>query len=116
MWLFFFIFVLMKYLTWLLYDYDENVETHNVFAQFLSKKSWQKNYGHLENCNMSKFEILQYVWTKEDVINFINENPEAIDWEFKIYLSHKKRGNSLKNYEDYCKIIEDREERLKQIL
>ena len=116
MWLFFFIFALMKYLIWLLYDYDEKLETHNVFAQFLSRKSWQDNYVHFENCYMSQFEILQYVWVKNDIINFIEENPEAINWEFKTYKSHTKRGNSLKNYEEYCKIREDREQLLKQLI
>lgn len=70
------------------FDYwDESIEEYNSAFQVLTEKT--KNEVNDPECNysgthqLSLKDILQYGWDIEDIDQFVSENPECADNEFR---------------------------------
>lgn len=70
------------------FDYwDESIEEYNSAFQVLTEKT--KNEVNDPECNYSGTyqlalkEILKYGWDIEDIDQFVSENPECVDNEFR---------------------------------
>lgn len=103
----------MKYSVYNLESFDESIEENNAYGQCLSKKYAERLQedsrgdiwiGSISTVDIEK--ILEYYWEKDDVNNFIKENPEVASQTF-IICRWDKNSHKDKYYE-YCPIKEKR--------
>jgi len=108
------------YWVYVLHHYDENIEENNVSGQYLTRNAAdkQEEFGSwVADRYRSDIEsILKNIWDKEDVSEFVKENPENISETFIVHKTnyHWKKGE--KNYYYFCPLKEQREKLLNQIL
>jgi hypothetical protein len=93
--------------------FDESIEENNSAFVVLSKKSKEKSELESENgyaywfsgeSDLELKKILKYVWSKEDVDNFVDEHPECETETFNI-----------DDYIKYCPLQEKRNNLINQI-
>jgi len=108
-----------EYYVYLLYHHDDSIDEGNAVGECLSRKAAeeQEKYGTwVEDMTKISIEkILEQVWDKDDVDEFVKVNPEAIKYSFLIY-SDERWVYGKKNYLEYSPLSETRDEKLKLIL
>ncbi len=118
--IFFYICIMGKYLVWVLHFYDEAIEENNVAGNCLSRKCAEEQEKHgswiHDRYIYNKEGILGDVWDKEDVNEFVKENPESISWTFLIFKDNYRWKKGEKNYYEYCPLKEQRDKKLKKLL
>jgi len=115
------------YTIWTLDHWDESIEENNVVGECLTRKFAQQE----EDLSNSHFYrvwvsgkhdvdmdyILSHLWCKEEVDDFVANNPETGVYTFKIYKPYTPDDHNLaKGYLEYRPISAIREELLKSIL
>lgn len=107
----------VNYLIWVLHFYDIEESSFPDNCHCLSLKYAEEQGAHIHGRFIyTKEDILRNVWDKDDVNEFIKENPEALSWTFLIYKNNYRWKKGEKNYCEYSQLIENREKNVLSIL